>query len=294
MTYDLSKMTRRSKKSADVTLVYNEDMIPKGQEVILNVDYNLLKNVHDDELPAGWKLTKQLEQSYNWVEGEGKEKTLPHYLNAGNTVAKMKEEALLGPFESVLKFHGVNFTGSIKFSTGMYYAVLVPLLWDWLGMVGEAATCEDSQGLLLKVEAVTAQQDKAGAAQSYKVNLQVENQIVVIHFFNTRHKILVQGKQMANNFCEKVLTPFFHRKSSQNEKKISMINNQMMNPGRGEKRPRDPTKTKATPNPKKMSCPQIYPDRQSEVIPQNDQQLSESILVLSTIHPSSLLGTPSW
>ena len=75
-------------------------------------------------------------------------------------------------------------------------------------MVGEAATCEDSQGLLLKVEAVTAQQDKAGAAQSYKVNLQVENQIVVIHFFNTRHKILVQGKQMANNFCKKVLTSF--------------------------------------------------------------------------------------
>ena len=88
MTSDLSKMTRRSKKSADVTLVYNEDMIPKGQEVILNVDYNLLNNVHDDELPAGWKLTKQLEQSYNWVEGEGKEKTLPHYLNAGKKSLK--------------------------------------------------------------------------------------------------------------------------------------------------------------------------------------------------------------
>ena len=60
-------MTRLSKKSADVTLVYNDDMIPKGHKVVLSVDYNLLNNVHGDELPAGWKMTKQLEQSYNWV-----------------------------------------------------------------------------------------------------------------------------------------------------------------------------------------------------------------------------------
>ena len=50
-------MTRRSKKSADVTLVYNEDMIPKGQEVILNVDYNSLNNVHDDELHDDMDMT---------------------------------------------------------------------------------------------------------------------------------------------------------------------------------------------------------------------------------------------
>ena len=70
-------MTRSSKKSADVTLVYNEDMIPKGHEVLLSVDYTMLDKVQGNNLPTGWRLTKQLEQSYKWVEGENKENPAP-------------------------------------------------------------------------------------------------------------------------------------------------------------------------------------------------------------------------
>ena len=49
----------------------------------------------------------------------------------------------------------------------------------------------------------------------------------------------------------------------------------MANPGRGNKRPRDPTRTEATPNSKKISFPNIFLDQDSEIIPQNDQQLSD-------------------
>ena len=287
-------MTRSLKDSTDVTLVIADDMIPKGHEVVLSS-----ASVHGVELPPGWKMKEQLELCYQWVESEGENNTLPHYLNAGKIMKKMKDDAICPPYKSVLQLHGGSFTGTIKFSTGMYYAVLVPLVWDWLGMVGKSATREEYHGVLLKVEAVTAQQDKAGAAERYKVNLLVENELVVVHFYNTTHKILVQGKMMAKTFSEKVLNPFFDSESRRRARNITSINDQMGNTLRGEKRTRDQTRTKETPQPKKMASNKIDPDVEIEecekdaefrqLIPQGDLQLSDSILVLSTIHPPALI-----
>ena len=136
-------MTRSSKDSTDVTLVFPDDMIPKGHKVVLSsasANTNSFDNVHGVELPPGWKMKEHLKLCYTWVESEGKKKTLPHYLNAGRIVKAMRDDAIIPPYKPVLQLHGGNFNGTIKFSTGMYYAVLVPLVWDWLGMVGKPAT----------------------------------------------------------------------------------------------------------------------------------------------------------
>ena len=107
---------------------------------------------------------------------------------------------------------------------------------------------------------------------------------------------------MAKIFCEKVLNPFFDSESKQEVIKIRSINNQMGITLRGNKRNRDPTKTKETPQPKKMAPNTIDSDVEIEedengaefngVIPQGDLQFSDSILVHSTIHPPALIGTP--
>ena len=125
-------MTRSSKDSTDVTLVFDDDMIPKGHKVVLSsagANINNFGNVHGVELPAGWKMKEhpagwkmkeQLKPCYDWVESEGKKKTLPQYLNAGKIVKTMRDDAILPPYTTVLQLHQGSFNGTIKFSTGMY------------------------------------------------------------------------------------------------------------------------------------------------------------------------------
>ena len=107
---------------------------------------------------------------------------------------------------------------------------------------------------------------------------------------------------MAKTFSEKVLNPFFDSESRRRAQNITSINDQMGNTLRGEKRTRYQTRTKETPQPKKMAPNEMDSDVELEeyeneadfmqTIPQSDLQLSDSILVLSTIHPPALLGTP--
>ena len=97
-------MTRSSKDSTDVTLVFDDDMIPKGHKVVLSsagANTNNFDNVHGAELPAGWKMKEQLKLCYDWVESEDKKKTLPHYLNAGKIVKTMRDDAILPPYTTV-------------------------------------------------------------------------------------------------------------------------------------------------------------------------------------------------
>ena len=252
-------------------------------------------------LPAGGNVKHNLDQSCKWAQG--KAQVLPYYLSPGKIDASIRTNAGLSkPFDSVLA--ASRECAVIQFSTGCYYTVCVTLVREWLGMIGEATTWMDGQ-TSLKVEGVWVQEDKAGAAQTYQVKLLVEGAALTIHFYNTKHKINIQGKsEPLNKFMEEVFTPFLERESSRCAPEIKTINDMMVLGKRGEKRNLDPTTSKTNHTPKYKKVIQTCADSDSEMefdsesdteavdIPQSDQQLSESVLLHSTLHPSEYLGTP--
>ena len=107
-----------------------------------------------------------------------------------------------------------------------------------------------------------------------------------LHFYNTTHSVLLQGKQMMKIFCEKVVLPFLECNTARQAVRIKNINDQMTLGRRGEKRSTNPAsnKTNFTPKPKKITTPvQIDSDT---------DEANNSILIMSTIHPVEYLGTP--
>ena len=97
---------------------------------------------NQDVLPTGWKgkedskKTKDaLETSYKWTHRKGT--VLPHFLTVKRIETMNKANAILPPFKPDYKPDGKCVT--VQCSTGCYYAVVVPLIKEWLGMVGLAA-----------------------------------------------------------------------------------------------------------------------------------------------------------
>jgi hypothetical protein len=110
---------------------------------------------------------KALEISYEWTRKKGV--VLPHFLTAKRVEKNNKDNAILPPFMPDFKPDGKCVT--VQCSTGCYYAVVVPLIKEWLGMVGKPASRLDDQSPLLKILSVEGQLDKADKVQSYLVKL---------------------------------------------------------------------------------------------------------------------------
>ena len=265
------------------------------------------------KLPHGWnvtddpkKLNKQLESKNKWAEGNNT--ILPHFLREDKIDANIRKNADNDkPYEAAFKDSGKCVV--IQCSTGCYYAVCVPLLKEWLGMVGKPAKRLDGQGPLLQVTRVEGHVEQGGAVQSYLVKLLVEGNNVSLHFYNTNHKIIMQSKEMTSVFYNEVFLPFLEKNSDFKASMIKKLNDQVRQGKRGEKR-QNPTcsKTNFPPHAKKAQFDndvenmevndqtleeKSYEDPDlNQVIPQGDQQLSESVLILSTIHPLNLLRIP--
>ena len=149
-------------------------------------------------LPNGWnviddakKLNKQLDCKNKWAEGNNT--ILPHFLREDKIDANIRKNADNDkPYEAAFKDSGKCVV--IQCSTGCYYAVCVPLLKEWLGMVGKPAKRLDGQGSLLQVIRVEGHVEQGGAMQSYLVKLLVAGNNISLHFYNTNHKIIAQSK----------------------------------------------------------------------------------------------------
>ena len=258
-------------------------------------------NLLGDTLPSGRKindnskkLKDDLEISCKWAQKGGV--VLPHYLSVEKIQDKIKKHAAYEPYKSEIHPGGTCIT--VQCSTGCYYAVCAPLVREWLGMVGLAASRLDDQSPLLQVKSVDEQLDQRGFVQSYLVKLLVEGEDVTLHFYNTTHSVNLQGKKMLSIFWKNVFLPFMESDSNRQALRINAINEQMTQGRRGEKRTMNPAsnKTKYTPKSKKTQVEAEleeaeWDDDMEEVIPQGDQQLGDSILLLSTLHPPALLGS---
>ena len=112
-------------------------------------------------LPAGWndnskKVKDALEISCKWAQKGGV--VLPHYLSLDKVKDKIMKNADLEAFKP--EYHPSGTCITVQCSTGCYYTVCAPLIQEWLGMVGKAATRLDDQGPLMVVRSVVGQLDK--------------------------------------------------------------------------------------------------------------------------------------
>ena len=91
-------------------------------------------------LPHGWKVTDdpkkvkdELESSLKWAQGNNT--ILPHFLREDRIEAKIRTNAeRKEPY--IVDFKPSGECVVIRCSTGCYYAVLLDLIREWLGMVG--------------------------------------------------------------------------------------------------------------------------------------------------------------
>ena len=106
-----------------------------------------MKSKQIEFVPADWAMIDKLDQTTKWMDG--RLQVLPHYLNKGRIDEKIRTNANISePFSPTYNPSGQSIT--VQFSTGCYYAVCVPLIQEWMGMVGLDATW--LEGLKVKVE----------------------------------------------------------------------------------------------------------------------------------------------
>ena len=116
-----------------------------------------MKSHQIEFVPADWKMIDKLDKTTKWMEGHVQ--VLPYYLNEGRIDEKIRTNAEINePFCPTYNPSGQSI--SVQFSTGCYYAVCVPLIQEWMGMIGLDATW--MEGLKVRVEGVWGQLDQAG------------------------------------------------------------------------------------------------------------------------------------
>ena len=223
------KVMIKTQDSTHVTLAL-DDGLASGAHKMMLADANAGKTVTFSE-HKNLEVLEKMELSHEWNQGTTME--LPHFLRADKIEKTAKTNALMEkPFVTEIKDNGK--CGIIQCSTGCYYNVCVPLVRDWVSMIGDPATRMD--GLEIQVKMVCGNKDKRGDIESYKVNLIVDRESIVVHLHNTTHLVNVQGKT-AKKFCEKTFIPFFQRRAHDEAGKINSLNCQITDGKRGEKRP---------------------------------------------------------
>ena len=83
----------------------------------------------------------------------------------------------------------------------------------------------------------------------FKVDLVVDGEAIVVHFYNTTHKVMAHGDKMVRVFYEKTFIPYFERNSHKEAPRIKSLNEQILK-GRGDK------KGEKQPNPASSNKPQ--------------------------------------
>ena len=225
-------------------------------------------------LPTEWKtkskMKNQCEQDFKWITDSST--VLPHYLNEEKIADKMRKNAILAPFEKIKESRDGQST-TIQCNTGCYYAVGVYLCHSWLVMQGQSPSTLEGQSL--KVVGSKGEEDQSGAAEKYIVYLEVDGDKITVSFHNTTNKVQVQGeKEGVQNFTDNLLIPYFETNSDKKTLKITQINDML----RLDKR----TRRNATDR-KKLS------NKEDE---QYNEEMNDSILVTSTIHPDWLQVKP--
>ena len=117
--------------STDNTLALNDGQNIGADKIMLSTTSD--KVVFKDNVDP--KVVEQVEQDTKWLVDT---MNLPYYLKKDKIDDTARKHAKEKPYVEETKAGGSCVT--IQCSTGCYYAVCVPLIWEWLKMIGEPAT----------------------------------------------------------------------------------------------------------------------------------------------------------
>ena len=148
----------------------------------------------------------------------------------------------------------------------------------------------------MSVTSVVTNTDANGKITGYVIELSVEGKKVKLTPFDTTTLLLVQGGKMQEEYTRRALIPYIKDKIEEQASKINEINIQFQQLGT---MANSKTRNKAAPKSKTVIPVHIDSDVKSDTdldtsqtIPQGDQQLSDSVLILSTLHPPEYCSTP--
>ena len=236
-------------------------------------------------LPEGWIASEDL---------QNKVSSFKYYLNDMKTLAKLKKHAVLPPMvENMTRDNSV----SLQFSTGAYIKAVSPLVKFYKEGVGKGHIKKvEVDGLDVSVTSVVTNADAKGKITGYVIELSVEGMKVKLTPFDTTTLLLVQGGKMQEEYSKRALLPYLQNMIEENAAKIQEINVQFQQLGT---MANSKNKNKVGPKSKTVIPVHIESDCESDTeldtsqtIPQGDQQLSDSVLILSTLHPPEYCSTP--
>ena len=236
-------------------------------------------------LPEGWMASEDL---------KNKVSSFKYYLNDIKTLAKLKKHAVFPPMvENLTKDNSV----SLQFSTGAYIKAVSPLVKFYKDGVGKGHISKvDVDGLDVSVSSVVTNTDAKGQITGYVIELSVEGKKVKLTPFDTTTLLLVQGGKMQEEYTKRALLPYIKVMIEKHASKLDEINIQFQQLGTVAN-----TKNRNKPGPKSKTVIPVHIESDSEsdteldtsqTIPQGDQQLSDSVLILSTLHPPEYCSTP--
>ena len=235
-------------------------------------------------LPPGWKVSDEIKNEVS---------AFKYHLNDMATLAKLKKQAVPTPMKQL---ETLDNSVTLQFSTGAYITAVSPLIKFYKRCVGRRPIQKkDVDGLEVIVTSVTTTTDAGGKITGYLAELQVDGQKVMLTAFDTTVKVRVQGRDKQEEYTRRALLPYLENEIKKHASKIEEINQQVLRIGNSAGKSRNTAKNmnvipveKDSDNDSETEN-EIEPD---ETIPQDDLQLNDSILILSTLHPPDYCGTP--
>ena len=149
---------------------------------------------------------------------------LPHQLNPDNIQQKLINNVSLPMIETKTN---KNDTKSIQFNPGSFYIVAVSLFREWIMLLETQNLDINLSGIPLTLLNGVNHLDKAGSKERSIIRLSSEFGQITATFFNTTHKIAIQGNKQAVDLFEAALVPFINKQLVEKSKEINYVNDNM-------------------------------------------------------------------
>ena len=120
-----------------------------------------------------------------------------------------------------------NDTKSIQFNPGSFYIVAVSLFREWIMLLETQNLDINLSGIPLTLLNGVNHLDKAGSKERSIIRLSSEFGQITATFFNTTHKITIQGNKQAVDLFDSAITPFINKQLVEKSKEINNFNDNM-------------------------------------------------------------------
>ena len=150
--------------------------------------------------------------------------TLPHQLNHDNIQQKLVNNLSLPMMETKTN---KNDTKSIQFNPGSFYIVAISLFREWIMLLESQNLDIVLSGIPLTLINGANHLDKGGSKERSLIRLSSEFGQITVTFYNTTHKITIQGNKQAVDLFDSALDPFINKQLVEKSNEINNFNNNL-------------------------------------------------------------------